>query len=82
MELQKTQNYFFERLKKILKSINIETDGIEENTTLESFLDSIDIVEVCIAIEQKTNSIIGDDEMESWENVSDILKTFQKHTKE
>jgi acyl carrier protein len=56
----------------------IEDEVNEESNLLEDLgADSLDIVDITIALEEEFSIEIPDDEIEDWKTVSDIEKTVQ-----
>jgi len=79
---------FFEALKKVQNiCLNNGFDNPElltEQTEIASHLDSLDVVELCIGVENiaSSNLSIPDAEMENWKTFGDVARTLLNHENE
>ncbi len=74
----------FEEIKKIIvDQLEADESLITENTHLMKDLeaDSLDAVEIIMAIEEKYGIEIPDDEAEKFQRVSDLVKYVEEHAK-
>ncbi|CAL4321673.1 acyl carrier protein [Buchnera aphidicola] len=73
-----------QKIKKIISKI-IETKDkkITSKTHLihDLKIDSLDIIEMIMAIEEKFNIEIPDEEIENFQTIQSIIEYIQKHTK-
>ncbi|WP_339020659.1 acyl carrier protein [Spiroplasma endosymbiont of Atherix ibis] len=72
---------YFEEIKKAL--INKGAKGtISNNTEFKSMgLDSLDLMDMIVNLEEKLNISISDDDLLSMKKVSDLLEVIEKITK-
>jgi acyl carrier protein len=63
----------------VLDFTNLEASEITPETIIDEFLDSLDKVEIVVAIERKLNCHISDLEVEEWETITDIIDTYIKY---
>ncbi len=70
----------FEQVKKILvEQLDIDEDVVTPETTIEDLgVDSLDLVEAVMAIEDTFNIKIEDDDLESLKTVDDFVKYIEK----
>jgi acyl carrier protein len=74
---QKIKTIIFDHLLRPRGISN--ADDIEDNHNLHDDLsaDSLDMVELCMAVEEEFEIDITDEQMQVWETVSDIYKTVE-----
>ncbi|AUB31994.1 acyl carrier protein [Spiroplasma floricola] len=72
---------YFEEIKKAL--VNKGAKGtISTNTEFKSMgLDSLDLMDMIVTLEEKLNISISDDDLLSMKKVSDLLEVIEKITK-
>ena len=74
----------FDKLKDIIaEQLQVDKSEIKENTSLLKDLeaDSLDAVEIIMAIEDEFGIEIPDEDAEGFNNISDIVKYIESKTK-
>lgn len=75
-----TQPEAFARIIKILQLPPFDlqnTDQFTEATLLPTFLDSLEIIELAIILENELGSTITDYTVENWNTIGDIATTYR-----
>jgi acyl carrier protein len=73
----------FEKIRDIIvEQLQVEPDAVAEDTSLMKDLeaDSLDAVEIIIAIEKEYDIEISDDDAEKFETIGDIVKYVEANT--
>lgn len=74
----------FDDIKEVVvEQLNVNPDEVKEDSKFVDDLgaDSLDVVELVMALEEKFNIEIPDDEAEKIATVSDVVKYIETHTK-
>ena len=74
----------FEKIREIImEQLNVDQDDVTMDTHLMKDLeaDSLDAVEIIMAIEDEFEIEIPDDDAEKFQNVSDIVRFVEEKTK-
>jgi acyl carrier protein len=75
-----TQPEAYEAVLEILKKEPFEiqnTDKFTENTLLPTFLDSLEIIDLTMRIEEEVGCSITDFTVESWNTIGDVATTYR-----
>jgi acyl carrier protein len=73
----------FEEIQRIIcEQLRVKPEGVRLETSLieDLFVDSLDTVELMIALEEKFNIEILDEDAEKMEKVGDVIKYVAKKT--
>ena len=73
-----------EKLKAIVKAqLDIDVDNVTENSDIKNDLglDSLDIVEILMSVEEEWGIVFDDDETTSLKTVGDVIALIEKKTK-
>lgn len=73
----------FEKIREIImEQLNVDQDDVTMDTHLMKDLeaDSLDAVEIIMAIEDEFEIVIPDDDAEKFQNVSDIVRFVEEKT--
>ena len=77
-DFEKT-DLFAQVAKIISKQVEISLDTVKENLTFDDCgIDSLDMIEIIMKLEEHFSIEIKDEEVEVMKTVSDIVKTIQK----
>lgn len=70
----------FEKIKGLIcEQLEVDEEKIEMNTTFEDIdADSLDVVELVMALEEEFNLEIADEEVEKIKTVGDIVNYIEK----
>lgn len=74
----------FERLKQIVGEqldINVDKATLDSDIKKDLGLDSLDIVEILMSVEEEWGIIIDDDETRALKTVGDVVALIEKKTK-
>ena len=69
-----------ELIKKILsRQLQIDPDGINEDTDIKVDLgvDSLDVVEMLVSIEEETGITVPDDEIVNFKTIGDVVEYLE-----
>jgi acyl carrier protein len=80
---RKEMKMAFEKIRDIIvEQLQVEPDAVAEGTSLMKDLeaDSLDAVEIIIAIEKEYDIEISDDDAEKFETIGDIVKYVEANT--
>ena len=72
----------FETVKEILaRQLQVDADDITQDTDIVDDLgaDSLDVVEMLMAIEQEYGIVVSDDVITSFKTVGDVAKYIETH---
>ena len=73
-----------EKLKAMVKAqLDIDVDNVTENSDIKNDLglDSLDIVEILMSVEEEWGIVFDDDETTSLKTVGDVIALIEKKTK-
>lgn len=74
----------FDKIREIIvDQLDVDAEGVKEETSLMKDLeaDSLDAVEIVMAIEEEFDIEIPDEEAEKFQNVGDIVKYVDEASK-
>ena len=84
-EYRKKENIMIlEKLKAMVKAqLDIDVDNVTENSDIKNDLglDSLDIVEILMSVEEEWGIVFDDDETTSLKTVGDVIALIEKKTK-
>ena len=71
-----------QEFEEILKNANVKTEGITIDTPLKTMgLDSLDLVEIVMAVEEKYSIEFSEDELTTLVTVKDFVDAIDKKVK-
>lgn len=80
-----TQTEAYEAVLEILKKEPFEinnTDQFNENTLLPTFLESLEIIDLAMHIEEELGCSITDYTVENWNTIGDVATTYRNFKEE
>ena len=84
-EYRKKENIMIlEKLKAMVKAqLDIDVDNVTENSDIKNDLglDSLDIVEILMSVEEEWGIVFDDDETTSLKTVGDVIALIERKTK-